>query len=1159
MIALRSKPLQEATQLTPAHLNELRASAISDTIIFANFNSVAGNDVLEWLTKHKIAQLGGHASQYATGPVRNLYTRMQPVTDAGGWQGCGLDPLNHWQRMDWGCFKPNAPREGWKKDKNGNWTLTDKPVKYEHPQGTTSHAFFPDLDATQPHLGRNYWRSVVATTNTPIVITEGIKKACSLMSHGYASIGLPGVAMWNKPKTRELIAELDLFAVEGRTFYICFDQDNKLTTRQNVRREIFKLSAALRRRRCKVHVIEWSPALGKGVDDLIVNQGPKAFADAYRTAVSYEVFSVRAQSELGFPANWTCPEHEKYLTNGGLLEALPKTAKLMGLKAPKGTGKTEAAKAIAHLAMEQGQRVLLLSHRIQLTNALAQRVCVLSVYEMNTGDKHDREIARAEVAANGMALCVHSCHPESQARFDASEWSDALIIIDEASQVWREVLNSSTISKQRVPILRELRTLLTNVLSPESEGRVLLMDADLDKLTISAICGIANRPGLTPWIGVSNYRGETYTCYTHQKPEQWLIDAEERLATGKRLLVMTDSQKKKGRFSSVALEERWKKNYPQLRILRVDSETLNLKQHPAFGCIDKVNDVFGQYDVVICSPSVETGVSLDLRGHFDCVYGCYQGVLSENSVRQSLARLREPVDRVVYIAPRGLEIIGGGETWWKSLQESQNEKVKSTLKKIFDAARDDLRSDFLPSQVEAWAKYAARHNAGLACYRDVVIDRLRDEGQVVIELQPNNDDEDHVKGIRQETRWDRHERLVAHGIAVCSADKITDLEYEQLQEARSIESQQKSREFERKSLAKRYGVEPTLELFMLHEYDWFSKIRLHYYLTAGRQHLQVRDIAKINELLEKVGNQKDLWTPDVARSSLSLKIACLEWLEIPKVLALADIENPSNLETEYLSNHHPVAISIADKAKANAQAIKVALGVTIGKNSSPCIIVRNLIEKLGFGFGKATRSGPKGAQQRYYPVQQIDSKVFTFSDEVSFTYTYSRNEIFTAWLERDSMLKTNATLEASAPETTVDVAIVTEPVVVSAGNKDLSSSPQSDYLAPTKHELVTVAAAAENPVTVPDAAEPVAVPQPVLYPVPDYVTLTPGLDWESQQFEGELINARTMEELAAAKQHTPEPVRRRVMERWQLGKRFDWLREKAERLMSGGLAREVEA
>jgi len=41
-------------------------------------------------------------------------------------------------------------------------------------------------------------------------------------------------------------------------------------------------------------------------------------------------------------------------------------------------------------------------------------------------------------------------------------------------------------------------------------------------------------------------------------------------------------------------------------ILRIDSESLAEPTHPAYGCMTSLNQVLGNYDVVLASPVIET-------------------------------------------------------------------------------------------------------------------------------------------------------------------------------------------------------------------------------------------------------------------------------------------------------------------------------------------------------------------------------------------------------------------------------------------------------------------------------------------------------------------------------------------------------------------------
>ena len=450
-------------------------------------------------------------------------------------------------------------------------------------------------------------------------------------------------------------------------------------------------------------------------------------------------------------------------------------------------------------------------HRVQLAQVIADRTDILSIYEVAAQSGEQQLLKEVEVKANGMSLCVHSCHPDSQAQFKADDWSDAIVNLDEATQMFWELLNSSLLTGKRVPILKELQALFTAILSPDTEGRLFLLDADLDALTLDGIRGIAGQPDLKPWIAVSPYQAGSYHAHMHHKPEQWLMQAEHDLRNGLKLLVITDSQRDKGDMSSTALEHRWTKLFPDLRILRVDASSLSEKGHPAFGCIQNANVVFAQYDVVICSPSVETGISLDLKGHFNKVYGCFKGVLAENSVRQSLARLREPVDRVIYAATCGLGTISGGDTYWKALIENVSDKASAIVADLVKASIDDLGGTFLPSALELWAKYAARHNAGMSAYRETLMAQLRAEGHTVTEEDdPDADTKEAINELKRETQSDKHQRLVTRGTATCQAEPISDEVYEQRSKSNAPKTETQKREMSRKTLAQRYGTEPTL-------------------------------------------------------------------------------------------------------------------------------------------------------------------------------------------------------------------------------------------------------------------------------------------------------------------------------------------------------------
>jgi hypothetical protein len=137
---------------------------------------------------------------------------------------------------------------------------------------------------------RGFW-FVVLKYNLPITITEGYKKTLASLSQGEVTIGLPGANGGYRSRNdsglklpfRELQHELAVFATPSREFRFALDQDTKISTILNVRRDMVRAGELLEKAGCVVKVLKWQG--DKGLDDLIINQGPVAYALAQSEAV----------------------------------------------------------------------------------------------------------------------------------------------------------------------------------------------------------------------------------------------------------------------------------------------------------------------------------------------------------------------------------------------------------------------------------------------------------------------------------------------------------------------------------------------------------------------------------------------------------------------------------------------------------------------------------------------------------------------------------------------------------------------------------------------------------------------------------------------------------------------------------------------------------
>lgn len=167
-------------------------------------------------------------------------------------------------------FKPLVPRTRTKTDGSPS------PVKYESPRGAQ---LCLDVPA--------YTRSVLTDMNTPLWLTEGMKKTDALVSQGLAAIGLTGVFNWrNKLGT---LGDWEEIPLKGRTVVLCFDAD--AAGNRNVQLAMGRLGAWLRSRgvgevKYIVTPADVSGTSVKGVDDFFAAGGDVTSLAAVATNVA---------------------------------------------------------------------------------------------------------------------------------------------------------------------------------------------------------------------------------------------------------------------------------------------------------------------------------------------------------------------------------------------------------------------------------------------------------------------------------------------------------------------------------------------------------------------------------------------------------------------------------------------------------------------------------------------------------------------------------------------------------------------------------------------------------------------------------------------------------------------------------------------------------
>ncbi|MCD8488280.1 MAG: DUF3854 domain-containing protein, partial [Desertifilum sp.] len=676
------------------HLQEWRDSAVDEAIAKLNVISIEGDRVFELLC------YSPDLERLNSGRLAAHLLNRYRLSD-GGWWVSGVDPLTG-EEMAWGQFKPNTPRLNEK----------GKPIKYEGPPKTQAELIFLRVpfrvgleialkagleDSYQRRVGshsldtedKGFWNWAIAS-GCPVTITEGAKKAGALLSAGYAAIALPGIFMgqrvterWQGQTTkRELHRLLKPFATLGRRVTFIFDNDPKPSTRKAVRLATILTGRLFAEMGCKVESGSWVGS-AKGIDDFIVSGGN--IDEVVTGAKSLKQLCSDRSFELSYkPA---LKLNQRYL--GDL--PFPQSG-LVGVRSPKGTGKTHALKSLINQSQATGRKHLLLTHRIALGKAISSDTGI-------TWDGDRSPEAQEMKRLFGHGQCVDSLHVACAAQFNPHNWEGAVVIIDEVEQVIWHLLNSSTCKDKRIEILQNFRTLIQVVLS--TGGLIIAQDADLSDWSLNFIQAQCDFD-VQPWIVTNDYKAtdSTYdaTFFDTQSdpgiakndPSELLRRAAEEVNAGGKVFIALDAQKPKSIWGSRNIEKFLQRQCPQARIIRIDRETLGNPHHAAHGCEESINEVVAGYDIVICSPSLGTGVSIDLKGHFTGVYGIFQGAVTSNEARQALARVRECVPRYVWARSYAVGRIGNGETSAQEFLASTCHNIQQNLNLI---SRADVNFD----------------------------------------------------------------------------------------------------------------------------------------------------------------------------------------------------------------------------------------------------------------------------------------------------------------------------------------------------------------------------------------------------------------------------------------------------------------------------------
>ena len=495
--------------LLPDHWAELQASAIAPDVAALNFASWGPGTSRHWESERgELTHYGRRKIQtestagsglpqaqpgHLAGALIRLDSRYRHLA-AGGWRTLSAE-LEGVPRFD--QWKPDQPRQrGKRNERTGEWVPEfdeqgrPVPQKYEAPQHFPGGGglFLPQvpercwqlicnrhgLPLPDPAtIAAGFWAWALKTPKLEILATEGSKKAAAAISAGYAALGLPGVTMGFRgsaengrrliPALRALSARHHAkrcrFVGQGRRWRIAFDAEAKPSTAARVAAAAGALAQTLRAVGGRVEIARLpllSGARKTGLDDLLAAQGAEALAQALDNTGPAAVLPDLTRTDRAIL-------HGGYIGQSGPLPT-PADAPLVVIRAPMGSGKTEAvAQALAPLAAD-GVAVLMPSHRLALGRAASERVGVPWCPAVGSDQR-----------LQGVAACWDSWRPSSPLAISPTGWTGGVMVPDELMQSLEYLLLSTgtTLAKVRPEVMRTVAEQLPRLL------QLIALDAQL--------------------------------------------------------------------------------------------------------------------------------------------------------------------------------------------------------------------------------------------------------------------------------------------------------------------------------------------------------------------------------------------------------------------------------------------------------------------------------------------------------------------------------------------------------------------------------------------------------------------------------------------------------------------------------------------------------
>lgn len=328
------------------------------------------------------------------------------------------------------------------------------------------------------------------------------------------------------------------------------------------------------------------------------------------------------------------------LVAGKYLPVFQPTHRIVGLRAPMGTGKTTFMKAVVDVLAKRGTNpVLVVTHRRSLARDLARRLG-LRCY-LNDNNSVEKEIP---LTGRGVVCSLDSLHRVKTTVTDEDGLPSPIpcvTFLDESEQLYSHFFSSTMDGLESLRAYQALKSVV-------SESKmVVLADAHLSEFSLNEVLEARD----ATLSDVDFREADLASPWQYQITNDKAAQTARVMAAwnaGQRLAIPMAASADVGTMAKMLEEAR-----PTAKVLAVHSSVMMTDAVKTF--LKDPNSESSKYDAILYSPSIGSGVSIDLENHFDAILPFfYQGTLRASDCLQMVHRVRNPKSKTITMwIPKG--------------------------------------------------------------------------------------------------------------------------------------------------------------------------------------------------------------------------------------------------------------------------------------------------------------------------------------------------------------------------------------------------------------------------------------------------------------------------------------------------------------------------